>query len=153
MNVPTTDGHSHRCFSLQSAQSAHIAQLNSSTSSRAATYRDVKVVMDASHIQQSNNRHLRQIVAQFRTRSYWLNIETGRYKKVNRSGRICPVCVGRITNPDIPADCFEAFDSDKDAPDPIEDEHHAIFEGSAYATTRHMFSDLFPSHVSLSASF
>ena len=37
VNVPTTDGHSHRCFSIQSAQSAHIAQLSSNTSSRAAT--------------------------------------------------------------------------------------------------------------------
>ena len=38
VNVPTTNGHSHRCFSIQSAQSAHIAQLSRSTSSRAATY-------------------------------------------------------------------------------------------------------------------
>ena len=37
LNVPTNDGHSHRCFSIQSAQSAHIAQLSSSTSIRAAT--------------------------------------------------------------------------------------------------------------------
>ncbi len=57
------------------------------------------------------------------------------------------------TNPDVPADCFDAFDSDEDAPDPIEDEHHAIFECSAYATTRQMFSDLFPSHVSTVSQF
>ena len=146
VNVPTTDDHSHRCFSIQSA---HIAQLSSSTSSRAATYRDVKVGYGCEpYIQQSNNRHLRRIVAQFRTGSHWLNIETGRHKKVDRSGRICPMCVGRITYSDVPADCFDAFDSDEDAPDPIEDEHHAIFECSAYATTRQMFSDLFPSHVS-----
>ena len=130
------DGHSHCCFSIQSAQPAHIAQLSSSTSSRAATYRDVKVGYGCEpYIQQSNNRHLRQIVAQFRTGSHWLNIETGRHKKVDRSGRICPMCVGKITNPDVLADCFDAFDSDEDAPDPIEDEHHAIFECSAYATT------------------
>ena len=149
--VPTTDGHSDRCFSIQSAQSAHIAQLSSSTSSRAATYRDVKVEYGCEpYTQQSNNRHLRQIVAQSRTGSHWLNFETGHHKKVDRSGRICPMCVGRITNSDFPADCF---DSDEDAPDPIEDEHHAIFECSAYATTRQMFSDLFPAMYPLSASF
>ena len=58
------------------------------------------------------------------------------------------MCVGKITNPDVLADCFDAFDSDEDAPDPIEDEHHAIFESSAYAPTKQMFPDLFPSHVS-----
>ncbi len=53
----------------------------------------------------------------------------------------------------VPTNCFDAFDSDEDAPDPIEDEHHAIFECSAYATTRQMFSDLFPSHVSTVSQF
>ena len=32
-------------------------------------------------------------------------------------------------------------------------EHHAIFECSAYATTRQMFSDLFPSHASTVSQF
>ena len=82
-----------------------------------------------------------------------LAIEMERYKKVDRSGRICPMCVGRITNPDVPADCFDAFDSDEDAPVSIEVEHHAIFECSAYATTRQMFSDLFPSHISTVSQF
>ena len=88
-----------------------------------------------------------------RTGSHWLNIETGRHKKVDRSGRICPMCVGRITNSDVPADCFDAFDSDEDAPDPNRNEHHAIFECSAHATTRQMFSDLFPRHVSTVSQF
>ena len=46
---------------------------------------------------------------------------------------------------DVLVDCFDAFDSDEDAPDSIEDEHRAIFECSADATTRQMFSDVFPS--------
>ena len=58
------------------------------------------------------------------------------------------MCGGRITNPDIPADCFDAFDSDEDDPDPIEDLHHATFECSGDATTRQMVSGLFPSHAS-----
>ena len=52
------------------------------------------------------------------------------------------MCVARITNSDVPADCLDAFDSDEDAPDPIEDEHHAIFKCSDYATTK--LSDLLP---------
>ena len=55
------------------------------------------------------------------------------------------MCMGKITNPDVLADCFDAFESDEDAPDPIEDEHHA--------TTRQMFSDLFLSHVSTVSQF
>ena len=78
VNVPTADGHSHHRFSIQSA---HIAQLSSSTSSRAATFRDVKVGYGCErYIQQSNNMYLRRIVAQFRTGSHWLNIETGPHK-------------------------------------------------------------------------
>ncbi len=76
--------------------------------------------------------------------SHWLNIETGHHKKVDKSGRIWPMCVGRITISDVSADCFDALDSDEDAPDPIEDEHHAIFECSDYATTRQIFSSFFP---------
>jgi len=63
------------------------------------------------------------------------------------------MCVGRITNPDDPADCFDAFNSDEDAPEPIEDEHYASSESSGYASTRQMFSDLFASYVSRSANF
>ncbi len=32
-------------------------------------------------------------------------------------------------------------------------DYHAIFECSAYATTRQMFSDLFPGHVSTVSQF
>ena len=153
VNVPTTDGHSHRWFSIQSAQSAHIAQLSSSISSRAATHSDVKVGYGCEpYIQQTHNRHLRRIVAQFRTGSHWLNIETGRHKKADRSGRICPMFGGKITNPDVLADCFDAFDSDEDAPDPIEDEHHAIF-APLMPTPGKCFQIFFPAMYPLSASF
>ncbi len=57
------------------------------------------------------------------------------HKKVERSRRFWPMCVGGITNLDLPAHCFDAFDSDEDASHRIEDEHHAIFECSGYATT------------------
>ena len=63
------------------------------------------------------------------------------------------MCVGKITNPDVLADCFDAFYSDEDAPDPIEVEHHAILECFAYASTGQMISDLFLSHVSTVSQF
>ena len=70
--------------------------------------------------------------------------QSSTYKKSWRAKHF----VACITNPDVPADCFDAFDSEEDAPDLIEDEHHAILEWSIYATTGQMFSDRFPSHVS-----
>ena len=63
------------------------------------------------------------------------------------------MCVGRITNPDVPAGCFDARDSDEDAPVPIEDEHHAIVEGSCSATTRQTFQIILPAMHPLSARF
>ena len=53
------------------------------------------------------------------------------------------MCVGRITNPD----CFDAFDFDKDASDPIEDEHHAIVDALIMPPPGKIFKRLFPSHV------
>ena len=81
-----------------------------------------------------------------------LKIETECHKKVERSGQICLLCVGRITNPDVPVDGFHSAD-DEDAPDPmcIEDElHHgpSLYNVcSGCATTRQMFSDLCPIRV------
>ena len=43
------------------------------------------------------------------------------------------MCTHRIINPDLPPEEFDAFDSDEARSDPIEDEHHAIFDCSAYA--------------------
>ncbi len=89
VNESTTDSHSLRCFSIQTTQKTHKVQLSSSISIKAATYRDVKVGYGCKpYIQQSNNRHLGQIVAQFRTKSHWLNIDPERHKKSDRSGRL-----------------------------------------------------------------
>ena len=55
-------------------------------------------------------------------------------------GTICLLCVSRSTNPDVPAGRLAAFDSDENAPDPIEDEQHACFECSGYATAKQMVS-------------
>ncbi len=52
-----------------------------------------------------------------------------------------------------PADCYDAFDSDEDAPDPMEDEHHAIFECSSLCHHQANVFRSFPSHVSTVSQF
>ena len=42
---------------------------------------------------------------------------------------------------------FDAFDSDEECSDPIEDEHHAIFDCFAYADAQEQYCDLFQSHI------
>ena len=44
---------------------------------------------------------------------------------------------------------FDAFDTDSDEerPDPVQDEHHAIFACLGYMSARRAFSDLFPEDV------
>ncbi len=75
---------------------------------------------------------IRRIIAQFRTGSHWLNIETGRHQGIARQDRTCQMCNHRVLNPGLPAAQFDSFDSDEDADDPIEDEHHVIFACSGY---------------------
>ncbi len=53
------------------------------------------------------------------------------------------MCNHRVLNPGLPAAQFDSFDSDEDAADPIEDEHHVIFAGEVYATNGQLFPDFF----------
>ena len=103
--------------------------------------------MDATYIQQTSNRHLRRIIALFRTGSHWLNIETGGHKKLE-TDRICPMCSHRIINPDLAPEYFDSFDSDDESSDPVEAEHHAISDCSGNAYARELVPDLFHSHIS-----
>ena len=48
---------------------------------------------------------------------------------------------------------FDAFDSDEECSDPIEDEHHAIFDCPAYADAREHYRDLFQSHSTTVGDF
>ena len=58
------------------------------------------------------------------------------------------MCNHHVANPGIPAAWFDSFDSDEDAPDPIEDEHHVIFSCSGYVCARQRFQDLFSKSIS-----
>ena len=78
-------------------------QLSQQTSSKASMYRSIKIGYACEpYIQQTSNRHLRRILAQFRTGSHRLNIETGRHRKQYRKDRTCPMCTHRIINPGLP---------------------------------------------------
>ena len=105
------------------------------------------------HIQQTNNRHLQKITAQFRTGSHWLHIETGRHKKLEKEDRICPMCAFKLRNPGLPAELWDAFDSDDDSDGPIEDGHHAIFDSPGYIDAREQFQDLFQRHITTVSQF
>ena len=136
-------------FSLQSAYSAHAAQLQLDPSSKIQVYKDIKVGYGCEpYIQNCSNRHLQRIVAQYCTGSHWLNIETGRHRDTIRKIRICPLCNYRVVNPGLDAAQFDSFDSDDGAADPIEDEHHAICACSGYGYARQLFQDLFSESIS-----
>ena len=96
------------------------------------------------YVQQTNNSHLRKIIAQFRTGSHWLHIETGRHKKLAKQDRTCPMCFYKLTNPGITPECWDAFDSDDESSGHIEDDYHAILDCSGYTYARELFQDLSP---------
>ncbi|KAK9841408.1 hypothetical protein WJX74_005242 [Apatococcus lobatus] len=151
---PTEEQPHRRQFSLVSAHSQHIQQLSLETSSKSMTYHQIKLGYACEpYIQQANNSHLRKIIAQFRTGSHWLHIETGRHKKLAKQDRTCPMCFDKLTNPGIAPECWDAFDSDDESSGHIEDEHHAIFDCSGYTYARELFQDLFQSHITSISQF
>ena len=152
--APTEEQPDRRQFSLVSAQSQHVQQLSLEPSSKGVTYSHIKLGYACEpYIQQANNSHLRRIIAQFRTGSHWLNIETGRHKKLPKQDRTCPLCAFKLTNPGLPPECWDAFDSDDETSGHIEDEHHAIFDCSGYVYAREHFQDLFQSNITTVSQF
>ena len=65
--------------------------------------------------------------------------------------RTCTVCSFRIVNPGLAH--FDAFDSDDERPDPVEDEQHAIFDCVGYASARHILQDFSNAQVGSVAQF
>ena len=63
------------------------------------------------------------------------------------------MCSHRIVNPGLAPENFDSFDSDDESSDPVDDEHHAIFECSGYAYARELFPDLFQGHISTVSHF
>ncbi len=111
-SAPHCDAQHHQTYSLHAARDAHTAQLQSDISSRATTYSSIKEGYNCEpYIRQCHNRHLRRILAQFRTGSHWLHIETGRHKKLDKNDRTCPICAHKCVNPGLPEQQFDSFDS------------------------------------------
>ena len=63
------------------------------------------------------------------------------------------MCTHRIISPGLPPEEFDAFDFAEENSDPIEDEHHAICDGSAYAGTREQCRDVPQSHITTVGDF
>ena len=65
------------------------------------------------------------------------------------------MCAFKLTNPGLPAELWDAFDSDDDSDvdEPVEDEHHAVFECPGYVYAREHFQDLFESHITTVSQF
>lgn len=151
---PTEEQPHRRKFSLVSAQSQHVQQLSLESSSKSVTDHHIKLGYACEpYIQQANNSHLRKIIAQFRTGSHWLHIETGRHKKLAKQDRTCPMSSFKLTNPGLAPECWDAFDSDDECSAHVEDEHHAIFDCSGYTYARELFQDLFQSHITSVSQF
>ena len=64
-----------------------------------------------------------------------------------KEARTCPMCAFKLNNPGLPAELWDAFDSDDGSEEPVEDEHHAIFNCPGYMYAREQFQDLFQSHI------
>ena len=87
VSSPAEDMPHRQQLSLPSSQLQHIQQLSQQTSPKGKTYSHIKIgYASEPYIQQTNNRHLRKIIAQFRTGSQWLHIDTGRHKKLGERG-------------------------------------------------------------------
>ena len=63
------------------------------------------------------------------------------------------MCPEKITNPGIPAQYFDAFDSYEEGCEAIEDEHQMIFDCPGYTSARLQFQDLFSSNISTVGQF
>ena len=58
------------------------------------------------------------------------------------------MCAFKLINPGLPAELWDAFDSDDESDGPVEDQQHAIFNCPGYMYAREQFEDLFQSHIS-----
>lgn len=156
VSAPSDDNQDLQMFDMPRARAAFASQIQTDSSSKTKMYKDIKAdYVCEPYIQQCHNRHLRRIVAQFRTGSHWLHIETGRHKNTAKEERSCPLCAKRrvINDQNIPAEQFDSFDSDEEAADPIEDEHHVVLMCPSYAYVRTLFPDLFGPEISSVGDF
>ena len=59
------------------------------------------------------------------------------------------MCTFKLSNPGLPAELWDAFDSDNDSDGPVVDEHHIIFYCPGYVSAREQFQDVFQSHITM----
>lgn len=83
----------------------------------------VEAYQPAAYLAAVADRPRRVRVAQLRTGSHWLKVETGRWQRLEKNARVCPHCKSAA----------------------VEDEMHMIFDCPRYAGLRQLFADLFSS--------
>ncbi len=57
------------------------------------------------------------------------------------------MCNHQVLNPGLPAAQLDSFDSDEDAGDPSENEHHVCFACSGYVYARQLFLDVYSKSI------
>ena len=148
VHTPSDTDHVCQTHSWKSAKSAHTAQIQTGVSSRTTIYTFIKKGYACEpYISQGNNEHLRRILVQFQMGARWPNIETGRHKNIPRLDRACPASSHKCVNSGLPANRFDSFDSDEESSDPVEDEHHVIFDCPSYTFVRQLLPDIFGSNI------
>lgn len=85
----------------------------------------------AAYLSAVADRRRRVCLAQLRTGSHWLRVETGRWQRLEREQRVCPHCTAGA----------------------VEDEMHMIFDCPKYAGVRLQFPALFSSGDRILGSF
>ena len=63
------------------------------------------------------------------------------------------MCAFKLNNPGLPAEGWDAFDSDDGSDGPVEDEHHATFDCPGFIYAREQLQDLFQSHITTVSQF
>lgn len=124
---------------VQAMMSSWVAGLESSTKCKLQHYvREIRGGISledykpADYLLVVADRPRRMRLAQLRTGSHWLRVETGRWQRLERDQRVCPHCDSAA----------------------IEDESHLVFDCPMYAGLRQQFAGLFTSGArKLSAFF
>ena len=111
-------------------QARHVGELSACAKSKVQHYVScvrggisLEGYQPAEYLAAVADRPRRVRLAQLRTGSHWLRVETGRWQRLERGQRLCPHCDTGV----------------------VEDEMHMVFDCALYTGVRQQFADLFGS--------
>ena len=115
---------------VKTMQARHVGELSACAKSKVQHYVScvrggisLEGYQPAEYLAAVADRPRRERLAQLRTGSHWLRVETGRWQRLERAQRLCPHCDAGI----------------------VEDEMHLVFDCALYNGVRQQFADLFSS--------